>query len=79
MAPRGRGSRRAGQWVEARELTYRISPLATVVSARYGIGGLKAALDLLGGYGGPPRMPLPVPDGDSIEEIREILATAGLL
>jgi 4-hydroxy-2-oxoglutarate aldolase len=69
----------AGQWAEARELTYRISPLATVVSARYGIGGLKAALDLLGGYGGPPRMPLPAPDGDAIEEIREILATAGLL
>jgi 4-hydroxy-2-oxoglutarate aldolase len=69
----------AGQWAEARELTYRISPLATVVSARYGIGGLKAAVDLLGGYGGPPRMPLPAPDGDAIEEIREILATAGLL
>jgi 4-hydroxy-2-oxoglutarate aldolase len=69
----------AGQWAEARELTYRISPLATVVSARYGIGGLKAALDLLGSYGGPPRMPLPAPDGDAIEEIKEILATAGLL
>jgi 4-hydroxy-2-oxoglutarate aldolase len=69
----------AGQWGEARELTYRLSPLATGISARYGIGGLKAALDLLGYYGGPPRMPLPAPDGDGIEEIREILATAGLL
>jgi 4-hydroxy-2-oxoglutarate aldolase len=69
----------AGQWAEARDLTYRIGPLATVVAARYGIGGLKAALDLLGYYGGPPRMPLPAPDGDGVEEIREILATAGLL
>jgi 4-hydroxy-2-oxoglutarate aldolase len=69
----------AGRWAEARDLTYRIGPLGTVVAARYGIGGLKAALDLLGYYGGPPRMPLPAPDGDGVEEIREILATAGLL
>jgi 4-hydroxy-2-oxoglutarate aldolase len=69
----------AGQWGEARELTYRLSPLSTGISARYGIGGLKAALDLLGCYGGPPRMPLMAPDGDGVEEIKEILATAGLL
>jgi 4-hydroxy-2-oxoglutarate aldolase len=69
----------AGQWAEAREIVYRISPLATGISARYGIGGLKAALDLLGYYGGPTRGPLPIPDGDGIEEIKEILATAGLM
>ena len=69
----------AGQWAEARELVARIGPLATGISGRYGIGGLKAALDLTGFYGGPPRMPLPVPDGDAIEEIKEILAAAGLL
>jgi len=69
----------AGQWGEAREIVYRISPLATGISARYGIGGLKAALDLLGYYGGPTRGPLPVPDGDGIEEIKDILATAGLM
>lgn len=69
----------AGQWAEAREIVYRISPLATGIAARYGIGGLKAALDLLGQYGGAPRGPLPTPDGDGVEEIKEILATAGLL
>jgi len=69
----------AGQWAEAREIAYRISPLATGIGARYGIGGLKAGLDLLGAYGGPTRMPLPMPDGDAVEEIKEILATAGLL
>ncbi len=46
---------------------------------RYGIGGLKAALDLQGFYGGPCRMPLGTPDGDAIEDIKEVLATAGLL
>jgi 4-hydroxy-2-oxoglutarate aldolase len=69
----------AGQWAEAREIVYRIGPIATGITGRYGIGGLKAALDLVGGYGGPPRAPLPVPDGDAIEDVKEILATAGLL
>jgi hypothetical protein len=53
-------------------------PLAGI-SGRYGIGGLKAALDLLGGYGEVPRAPLPTPDADGVEEIREVLATVGLL
>jgi 4-hydroxy-2-oxoglutarate aldolase len=70
---------RAGRWDEAREIVYRVSPLATGVASRYGIGGLKAALDLLGQYGGAPRGPLAAPDGDGVEEIKEILATAGLL
>jgi 4-hydroxy-2-oxoglutarate aldolase len=69
----------AGQWGEAREVAARLAPLASGISGRYGIGGLKAALELLGGYGGPTRPPLPVPDGDGVEEIREVLATAGLL
>ncbi len=69
----------AGRWAEAREVAVRLSPLATGITGRYGIGGLKAALDLVGGYGGPTRGPLPVPDGDAVEEIKEILATAGLL
>jgi 4-hydroxy-2-oxoglutarate aldolase len=69
----------AGQWAEAREVAARLGPLATGIGARYGIGGLKAALDLLGGYGGPTRAPLPTPDSDGVEEIREVLATTGLL
>lgn len=70
---------RAGRWVEAREVASRLSPLVTGIGARYGIGGLKAALDLLGGYGGPTRGPLPLLDGDAVEEIKEVLATAGLM
>jgi 4-hydroxy-2-oxoglutarate aldolase len=70
---------RSGQWAEARDVAIRLGPIATGISGRYGIGGLKAAIDLLGGYGGPTRAPLPVPDADGVEEIREILATTGLL
>ena len=49
------------------------------VGGRHGIGGLKAALDLQGFYGGRCRAPLGTPDGDAIEDIKESLATAGLL
>ncbi|MBI5628708.1 MAG: hypothetical protein HY953_07295, partial [Candidatus Rokubacteria bacterium] len=49
------------------------------VPGRYGIGGLKAALDLQGFFGGPCRAPLGTPDGDAIDEIKDVLASAGLL
>ena len=49
------------------------------VPGRYGIGGLKAALDLQGFFGGPCRAPLGTPDGDAIGEIKDVLASAGLL
>ena len=70
---------RVGRWDEAREIAARMMPADRVVSGRYGIGGLKAALDLQGFYGGPCRPPLGTPDGDAIEDIKEALATAGLL
>lgn len=70
---------REGRWDEARAIAARLLPVDRGVAARYGIGGLKAALDLQGFYGGPCRLPLATPDGDAIEDIKELLATAGLL
>jgi len=70
---------KAGRWAEARELASRMMPVDREVPGRYGIGGLKAALDLQGFFGGPCRQPLGTPDGDAIEDIKEVLATAGLL
>ncbi len=69
----------SGRWAEAREIAARMMVADRGVSGRYGIGGLKAALELQGLYGGPCRPPLATPDGDGIEEIKEVLATAGLL
>jgi len=69
---------RAGRWEEAKELAARMMLVDRGVSGRHGIGGLKAALDLQGLYGGPCRPPLATLDGDAIEDIREILASAGL-
>jgi 4-hydroxy-2-oxoglutarate aldolase len=70
---------RDGRWEEAKEIAARMMGADRGVAGRYGIGGLKAALDLQGFYGGPCRPPLGTPDGDAIEEIKEVLASAGLL
>ncbi|HLC42462.1 MAG TPA: dihydrodipicolinate synthase family protein, partial [Methylomirabilota bacterium] len=70
---------RQRRYDEAREIASRLMAADVGVHGRYGIGGLKAALDLQGWYGGPVRSPLATPDGDAIEEIKEVLITAGLL
>jgi 4-hydroxy-2-oxoglutarate aldolase len=70
---------RGGRWDEAKALAARMLSADRGIAGRYGIGGLKAALDLQGFFGGPCRPPLGTPDGDDIEEIKEALATAGLL
>jgi 4-hydroxy-2-oxoglutarate aldolase len=46
----------------------RIAPAAELINARYGVAGLKHAMDLNGYYGGPPRLPYtPVQPADRIE------------
>jgi 4-hydroxy-2-oxoglutarate aldolase len=73
------GLAKQGRWEQARELAARMMRADRGVPGRYGIGGLKAALDLQGFYGGPCRAPLVTPDGDAIEDIKDSLASAGLL
>ena len=53
-----------------------LSPLAAAVTVRFGIGGLKAALESRGYAGGPARTPLPMPDEAALEEIRRCLEEA---
>jgi 4-hydroxy-2-oxoglutarate aldolase len=48
----------AGQMEEARLLQARLVPTNTAVTATYSVAGLKAALELVHGYGGRPRSPL---------------------
>jgi 4-hydroxy-2-oxoglutarate aldolase len=47
----------------------RIAHAARLVTTRYGIPGLKYAMDLAGYYGGPPRLPLTVPCSQAKREI----------
>ncbi len=70
---------RQGRFTEAKEMQLRMIPVNLAVTATYGIGGLKAAMDMLGYFGGDPRLPLlPASDTDK-SEIRAILAAADLL
>ncbi len=49
----------------------RIGRAAYLVTAKYGVPGLKYAMDLAGYYGGPPRLPLAVPTPEAKKEIEE--------
>jgi 4-hydroxy-2-oxoglutarate aldolase len=55
----------------ARDWQNRIARPAMLVTAKYGIPGLKHAMDLNGYYGGPPRLPLSVPSPEARREIEE--------
>ena len=49
----------------------RIGRPSALVTTKYGIPGLKYAMDLNGYYGGPPRLPLVVPTPEAKKEIEE--------
>jgi 4-hydroxy-2-oxoglutarate aldolase len=49
----------------------RIGRAAALVTTKYGIPGLKYAMDLNGYYGGPPRLPLCPPTEAAKREIEE--------
>src|ERR1041385_7598334 len=49
----------------------RIGRASTLVTSKYGVPGLKHAMDLNGYYGGPPRLPLTVPTAAARREIEE--------
>ncbi len=68
-----------GKHEDARELQLRMIVPNTAVTARFGVPGLKAAMEMAGFYGGPPRSPL-LPLGDAQKEtLRTILVEAGIL
>lgn len=49
----------------------RIGRAAALVTTKYGVPGLKYAMDLNGYYGGPPRLPLTTPPAEAKGEIEE--------
>jgi 4-hydroxy-2-oxoglutarate aldolase len=63
----------AGEEEHATLLQTKLTPLATAVTTRFGIGGLKAALDLAGYHGGSVRAPLRAPDEAARREIAALL------
>jgi 4-hydroxy-2-oxoglutarate aldolase len=69
----------AGRWVEAAELQRCMVPVNAAVTARFGVAGLKAALDMLGYYGGPVRAPLLELSESERQTLRAILTEGGVL
>jgi 4-hydroxy-2-oxoglutarate aldolase len=69
----------ADRWEEAGALHLRLLPVARAVTSQFGVPGLKAALDLLGYYGGVPREPLLPLSAGGREAIASILREAGLM
>jgi 4-hydroxy-2-oxoglutarate aldolase len=62
-----------GAHARALDLQRRFTPLARAVTTRFGIGGLKYALDLCGYVGGEARAPLAMPDEAARREIARTL------
>jgi 4-hydroxy-2-oxoglutarate aldolase len=67
-------SSKAGDWDRAERLQTNLTPLAAAVTTRFGIGGLKAAMDLAGYCGGGVRSPLRSPSEAEREEIATLLS-----
>jgi len=67
-----------GEMERAARLQTALTPLATAITTKFGIGGLKAALELRGYVGGLPRLPLRAPDETALEEVRRCLEVADL-
>lgn len=68
-----------GKIAEAREIQKGILGLNALVTSRYGVAGLKAALDMIGYFGGLPRRPmLPATESEKAE-VRKALEKLGVV
>jgi 4-hydroxy-2-oxoglutarate aldolase len=67
-----------GKIKEARELQLRMIPVNHAITVKYGISGLKYAMNLLGYKGGEVRSPLLATKYEEQEKIKEILMGAGI-
>jgi 4-hydroxy-2-oxoglutarate aldolase len=62
----------SGELDSAEQLQSKLTPFAAAVTTRFGIGGLKTALDLAGYIGGPVRAPLQSPTPSQRDEISKL-------
>jgi 4-hydroxy-2-oxoglutarate aldolase len=68
-----------GELKKALDLQNRMIPVNKAITAKYGVPGLKYAMDLLGYFGGEPRAPLSVISDHEKSQLKEILKKAELL
>ncbi|NXT28091.1 HOGA1 protein, partial [Syrrhaptes paradoxus] len=70
---------RDGRWQEARSLQHRLIEPNAAVTRRFGIPGLKKAMEWFGYYGGPCRAPLAPLSPLQVEELRGTFSANGWL
>jgi len=68
----------AGRIAEARQIQLALAEINSAVTSRFGVSGLKYAMDKAGFYGGPPRRPLLPLKEDGRSEIDRLLANLAL-
>lgn len=68
-----------GDWNTARTMQLNLIRPNTAVTRGWGVPALKAAMDMLGLFGGVPRAPLPRLSEARRDELRGILAEAGIV
>lgn len=69
----------ARKFEEGREHQFQIMKLNQMVSGKFGVAGVKVAMDFAGFYGGPPRSPLPSLTAEEKKKLREDLVASGFL
>ena len=68
-----------GKIEEGRGLQFYLMKINQMVSGKFGVAGVKAAMDFAGFYGGPTRAPLAPLTTDEKKKLREDLAAVGFL
>jgi 4-hydroxy-2-oxoglutarate aldolase len=68
-----------GRYDEAKELHARLARLNRAISGAWGVAGVKAAMDIIGFKGGPPRHPLKAATNEAAEKIRRQMANEGFI
>ncbi len=69
----------AGKHAEASALQKKLIPVNKAVTSRYGVPGLKVAMDMLSYFGGEPRSPLEPLGETERDNMKKILKTAEIL
>ncbi len=68
-----------GRHAEAKDLQLRLIAANDAVTVRFGVPGLKAAMEMVGFYGGPPRSPLLPLNNEQKDTLRDVLAEAAII
>jgi 4-hydroxy-2-oxoglutarate aldolase len=70
---------KTGKLEEAKAEQYKLMALNQKVSGKFGVAGVKAAMDVAGFYGGPPRAPLLPLTADEKKKLHQDLVAGGAL